>query len=58
MSVPRLYHSGALLLPDGRVFVSGSGGDPGVTDQKSAQIYSPPYMFKGRARQSARHPAR
>jgi fibronectin type 3 domain-containing protein len=47
MSVPRLYHSVALLLPDGRVFVSGSGGDTGVSDQKSYQIYSPSYLFKG-----------
>ncbi|MEQ4568041.1 galactose oxidase-like domain-containing protein [Paenarthrobacter sp. CAP02] len=47
MSVPRLYHSVAVLLPDGRVFVSGSGGDTGVADQKSYQIYSPPYLFKG-----------
>jgi hypothetical protein len=47
MSVPRLYHSVALLLPDGRVFVSGSGGDTGVQDEKSYQIYSPSYLFKG-----------
>ena len=47
LTAPRLYHSTALLLPDGRVFVSGSGGDTGVTDQKSYQIYSPAYLFKG-----------
>lgn len=47
MSTWRLYHSGAVLLPDGRVFVSGSGGDTGVSDQKSYQIYSPPYLFQG-----------
>ncbi|HEV7172380.1 galactose oxidase-like domain-containing protein [Pedococcus sp.] len=47
MSVPRLYHSVALLLPDGRVFVSGSGGDAGVPDERNYQIYSPPYLFKG-----------
>ena len=47
MAKPRLYHSGALLLPDGRIYVGGGGEDAGVTDQKSAQIYSPPYLFKG-----------
>ena len=47
MSVPRLYHSVAVLLPDGRVFISGSGGDAGVPDQKNSQIFSPSYLFKG-----------
>lgn len=44
MQVPRLYHSTALLLPDGRVVTA--GGEPG-TRQHNAQIYSPPYLFKG-----------
>ena len=50
MSVPRLYHSTALLLPDARVLIMGGGrffGQPDSTDQLSAQIYSPPYLFKG-----------
>ena len=45
MSEPRLYHSTALLLPDARVLVSG-GGRYGP-DFPSAEIYSPPYLFKG-----------
>lgn len=35
------YHSNALLLPDGRVFTT--GGD----NQPNAEIFSPPYLFKG-----------
>ena len=45
----RLYHSTALLLPDGRVLMAGGGALPGsiAVDQKNAEIYSPPYLFKG-----------
>lgn len=47
---PRLYHSTAWLLPDGRV-VSAGGGQPAADgiddDHYTAQIYSPPYLFKG-----------
>jgi hypothetical protein len=41
MAEPRLYHSTALLLPDGRVLSAGTDGHP------TAEIYSPPYLFKG-----------
>ena len=45
-TVPRTYHSVAILLPDGRVF-SGGGGLCGscTTNHPDGQIYSPPYLF-------------
>ena len=39
--VARMYHSTALLLPDGRVFAGGGDYHP------SGEIYSPPYLFAG-----------
>jgi hypothetical protein len=52
MQVRRLYHSTAILLPDGRVLSSGGGrpwadGEPYGTEHRDAEIYSPPYLFKG-----------
>jgi hypothetical protein len=43
----RTYHSSALLLPDGRVVSSGSGGEgvPLINSELSAQVFSPPYLF-------------
>ena len=48
----RGYHSTAILLPDGRVWSAGDekhplepGGGWALTD--TAEIYSPPYLFKG-----------
>ncbi|HEU4587398.1 MAG TPA: galactose oxidase-like domain-containing protein [Gemmatimonadales bacterium] len=46
-AVPRGYHATAVLLPDARVLVSGSGDASGAVDQRNAQLFSPPYLFKG-----------
>ncbi len=43
MGEARMYHSAAVLLPDGRVVVG--GGE--TSGRLRAQIYSPPYLFKG-----------
>lgn len=46
-TISRTYHSSAILLPDARVLVAGSGDSSNNPDQKSAEIFSPPYLFKG-----------
>jgi hypothetical protein len=43
----RMYHSIALLLPDARVLVAGGGRLAPAVDYPTAEIYSPPYLFKG-----------
>ena len=52
LSIYRGYHAIALLLPDGRV-LSG-GGDI----KTSAEVYSPPYLFKGSRPTISSAPAR
>jgi type 1 glutamine amidotransferase len=42
----RLYHSAALLLPDGRVMMGG-GGTPGPRSYTDVEYYSPSYLFNG-----------
>src|SRR6185295_10351260 len=42
----RTYHSTALLLPDGRVVSAGDDYNGGFT-QDTAEIYEPPYLFRG-----------
>jgi len=45
--IERMYHSTALLLPDGRVLVAGGGGSGNEINEANAEVYSPPYLFKG-----------
>ncbi len=46
-TVTRVYHATSLLLPDGRVLHTGSGDASGQPDQRNAELFSPPYLFKG-----------
>ena len=51
MQVPRLYHSTAILLPDGRVLMLGKDGlynpPPYNYPEHRGEIFSPPYLFRG-----------
>jgi Domain of unknown function (DUF1929) len=61
--VPRLYHSIALLTPDGRVITAGSNPRP-RDDELRIEVFLPPYLFRGPrprlelSRDRARHGAR
>jgi len=47
MQTPRTYHSTAILLPDGRVFVGGGGqcGTGCLQNHLTAEILTPPYLL-------------
>ena len=47
MQTPRTYHSTAILLPDGRVFVGGGGqcGTGCLQNHLNAEILTPPYLL-------------
>jgi galactose oxidase-like protein len=46
-TINRGYHTTAILLPDGRVLLSGSGDGAGAPSERNAEIFSPPYLFAG-----------
>jgi hypothetical protein len=46
--VTRVYHSATLLLPDARILHAGSGDtDDTLPRELNAEIFSPPYLFRG-----------
>ena len=46
--VARMYHSEAVLMPDGRVLVSGSDPeDPRFPQEFRMEVYTPPYLSNG-----------
>ncbi len=45
ISVPRNYHSVALLMTDGRVWSGGGGLCDCLADHPDSQVFSPPYLF-------------
>ena len=58
-TIARLYHSVALLLPDGRVVSAGGNPDkgsqvnwlpPDLLEEMRLEIFSPPYLFKKNTR--------
>src|SRR5664279_6173913 len=44
--VPRLYHSVALLMPDGKVITAGSNPQR-KTEELRIEVFWPPYLFAG-----------
>ncbi len=56
MQTPRTYHSTAILLPDGRVFVGGGGqcGAGCPQNHLNAEILTPPYLLNSDGSAAAR----
>src|SRR5205814_10361155 len=50
---PRLYHSNALLLPDGTVAVAGGNPQQGIYEPH-IEIYEPAYLFRADGSRAAR----
>jgi hypothetical protein len=47
-TIPRMYHSEATLLPDGRVLISGSDPETsGLLEELRIEVYIPPYLSQG-----------
>ena len=53
-SIPRNYHSTALLLTDGQVVSAGSGYDAGSANHQDGQVWAPPYLFNSDGSEAAR----
>jgi len=45
--ITRVYHSTTLLLPDARILHTGSGDGADLPRELNAEIFSPPYLFRG-----------
>ncbi|KAL1955708.1 hypothetical protein VTO42DRAFT_8180 [Malbranchea cinnamomea] len=50
-TIARMYHSEAILMPDGRVLVSGSDPqDPRFPQEYRVEVFLPPYLLSGAPR--------